>query len=62
MKLDRVALSTELAKAIAHKQAGNDALADACARRLVRLLNEADISTDTRDTGRAQEQQQSLGL
>lgn len=60
LKLDRVALSTALAKAISHKVAGNDALADQYARSLVRMLNEADISTNERDTGRAREQQQAL--
>jgi hypothetical protein len=60
MKIDRASMSAALAKAIAHKAAGNDALADTYARSLVRLLNEADISTNDRDTGRAKEQQQAL--
>ena len=41
--IDRKATATALAKAIAHKQAGNDAKAADAARELVRLLQCADI-------------------
>ena len=41
--IDRKATATALAKAIAHKAAGNDAKASAFAIELVRLLECADI-------------------
>lgn len=41
--IDRVEVSRALAKAIAHKQAGNDAAAAEWARALVKLLECAEI-------------------
>lgn len=48
MDIDRTACSQALAKAIAHKQAGNDALARNWAAYFVRLLGSADILDETR--------------
>ncbi len=43
MAIDRTAAATAMAKAIAHKNSGNDALANQWARKLVELLECADI-------------------
>lgn len=43
MPIDRTAASTALAKAIAHKMAGNDVEAASWARKLIDLLREAEI-------------------
>jgi len=43
--IDRSAAATAMAKAIAHKQCGNDDAAREWARRLVELLECADILT-----------------
>lgn len=45
MTIDRSAANTALAKAIAHKQCGNDEQARRWARALVELLECADILT-----------------
>jgi hypothetical protein len=43
MSVDRSAASRALAKALAHKQAGNDSMAKLWARELIRLLELGDI-------------------